>query len=82
MQEPVWQLFVEIIVKKELDGSGPVWPPMTPRYSIDANGRRYAMKVQRPGLNRALAMDVVILNLGPVRKVAIWEGKKNETCHL
>lgn len=24
-------------------------------------GRFYAMKVQRPGLNRALAMDVVIL---------------------
>ena len=46
---------------------------MAPRYSIDVNGRKYAMKVQRPGLNRALAMDVVILNLGPVRKVAIWE---------
>ena len=24
-------------------------------------GQQYAMKVQRPGLNRALAMDVVIL---------------------
>lgn len=30
-------------------------------YRIDLDGQRYAMKVQRPGLNRALAMDVVIL---------------------
>ncbi|CAE7762236.1 unnamed protein product, partial [Symbiodinium necroappetens] len=30
-------------------------------YCIEKNGRQYALKVQRPGLNRALAMDVVIL---------------------
>ena len=36
------------------------------RYRIDLDGQRYAMKVQRPGLNRALAMDVVILSLGDV----------------
>ena len=33
-------------------------------YCIERNGRQYALKVQRPGLNRALAMDVVILPLG------------------
>ena len=33
-------------------------------YCIEKNGRQYALKVQRPGLNRALAMDVVILPLG------------------
>ena len=39
-------------------------PHVALRYRIDLDGQRYAMKVQRPGLNRALAMDVVILSLG------------------